>query len=508
MQLSRILLLLSSSLAAAEVLLSVPIQINGNAMNLEFSRGQTYERAALSFMESHNLLGDGIESASSQTVLAQLASVLRERDVPKQIIVNVPVTIENTEATLTLFQDEAVEDAVLRFLQNVPLTEDDKVQAHPQLLEILRAKVAEATAPREPLFTLELTFDDQPVAVQHFDGADPFVEARAFAASLGITNEGVLENVVPAVAAAIQKRIDDLRVPNKELVSVPLTVNDQTVMLVHFEGSTPTQSAMTFLQQNGITDAATINAYLPTLVELIDNQVALRAQEATQETSPPRREPMVSFPLSVNGVDQVCEYFEGDSPDVTSQLFLEAHGMTNDPNYAAYVEKISNLIRQRANDVLAAKAAATPREPLFTLPLLLANQNFDLAYFAEDDPAAVATQFCNAQINALAVGLDHKITNADLEQCKVYLFQTITKILDQSATEQVVETAPTQAEAPTHALLFTLDIDLGDGKSVALPFHQGDDAVLVATQFCERNGIDADNVQLLVDEIGNQLATL
>ncbi|RHY31328.1 hypothetical protein DYB32_003582 [Aphanomyces invadans] len=490
--------LAAASLCTAEVLVSLPVNIDGSLKNLQLLRGESVERAALSFMEMNGLVADGVESQRSQEYIAQLASMLREKvaeqqPVPsKEIVVTIPLTINGVDTALTLFREEPHNDAVSRFLRDAPLTEDDKVQVAPQLLQLLQTKVAELNAPtEEPQFSFTITIDGQPSVVQHFEGSDPLVEARAFAARLGITNENFLARLLPQVASEIQKRIDEIHPPPPTMTehfSVPLTVNNQAVVLVHYREWTPTQSAVAFLEQNGITDPNTVNAYLPQLVEVLDNQIrqlAANDQPAQAAPSEPRA-PQLSLPITIGDQVHPLDYYEGDSPDLTAQLFLEAHGLTNNPNYAAFVHDLSLSIRRGLQDLQQQQAASTsPKEPLFQLPITLGQKTYDLSYCDQENPGA---------------------------QCKVYIYQTITRVVDELAASTASESVQQPAavvEAPVQKRhLFTLDIDLGEGKNAGLPYHEGDDAAAVATQFCERNNVELENVPMLVEAIHKQVAKL
>ncbi|RHY42436.1 hypothetical protein DYB34_005895 [Aphanomyces astaci] len=523
MKLTLLVSTLAASLCAGEVLVSLPVNVDGNLKNLQLLRGETFERAALSFMELNGLVADGVESQRSQDVIAQLASMLREKVTeqqpapPKEIVVTVPLTIDGVESSLTLFRDEPISDAVSRFLRDSALTEEFKLEAAPQLLQVLANKVAELNAPaQEPQFSFDISIDGQSAVVQHFQGADPLVEAREFAARVGVTDETFLGQLLPTVAKEIQKRIDELTQPQTtpsqtELFSVPLTVNNQAVVLVHYEGWTPTQSALSFLNQNGITDPNTVNEYLPQLIEVLDNQVRQLAdaqaaavpQQAT--AAAPTRSPLLSVPITIGDQVHQLTYYQGDSLDLTAQLFLEAHGLTNNPNYAAFVTELSLTLRKGIQELDQQMAVNTsPKEPLFQLPITLGGATYDLAYYDHENPGAVATEFCTSKIPALTASFGRAVTDDEVQQCKVYIFQTITRVVDELAAQSVQ--SPVQVPVEKAPLLFTLDIDLGEGRNAALPFHDGDNAVDVANQFCERNNVDVENVPMLVEEIRKQVA--
>ncbi|OQR85188.1 hypothetical protein THRCLA_10754, partial [Thraustotheca clavata] len=268
--------------------------------NLELHRGESIENAALSFMETNGLIENGIDSERSQQVIQQLAGMIRER-APKDVHITLPLTVDGSISDLILYKNEEPHDAVARFLRESTLSEELKTQAHPQILSMLQQRLQEEAAPKqEPMFTIDLTIDGQAATVEHYEGQDPLAEAREFARRLEITNEEFLQRLLPQVANMIQTRLEGMAAP-KELFSMPLTVNGQSVVLVHYENSSPTQSAMNFLTQQGLTDTATVDAYLPQLVEMIDREIAQRA-------TPTTREPLFSLPITIGSMSHQLNY--------------------------------------------------------------------------------------------------------------------------------------------------------------------------------------------------------
>lgn len=61
---------------------------------------------------------------------------------------------------------------------------------------------------------------------------------------------------------------------------------------------------------------------------------------------------------------------------------------------------------------------------------------------------------------------------------------------------------------PRGILLFTLDIDMGDGTSIQLPVHRNDNPRELATTFCAENKLGQENIPALVDAMEAQLAQL
>ncbi|KDO26090.1 hypothetical protein SPRG_08451 [Saprolegnia parasitica CBS 223.65] len=308
---------------------------------------------------------------------------------------------------------------------------------------------------------------------------DPLVEARTFLAGIGVTDEGFMQNAAPQIAQMIQRRIDELA-PPKELFSLPVTLNDQAMLLVHYENSTPSQSAMAFLTQNGFTDTATVNALLPQLVQMISNKLT------------PPREPLFSLPISLGSMEQPCNYFEGDSPEVTAQLFLETHGLATGANYASLLSQLTSLLQERINAINAERAAAATAttEPPLTIPINVGGTEVPLSFYPNQDPAVLPTASAD-----------------DMQACKVVLYQTITGVLDRLEAEAMAATTP--PTPPTERkLLVTLDIDLGEGKSAILLYYAGESTEATVRAFCDANAIDTENIPFLLDELQKQIDAL
>nr|AIG55978.1 secreted protein [Achlya hypogyna] len=491
------LLVLAALARAQDVLFSLPISVDGAVKNLNLHRGETVERAAVAFMELNGLIENGLESERSQNLIQQLAGMLRERaEPPKDVFLTFPLSIDGSVKDIVLYKNEAPVDAVARFLRDTTFSEDVKTEMHPQILELLTQRVREALP--KPQITFDVTIDGKAATVEHFEGQDPRASALAFGKQLGITDENFLARLVPQVAGAIQQRLDELvppPAPRAELFSLPLNVNGAETLLVHYVDSTPAESALVFLQEQGLADAGTVDTYLPQLVAMIDREIAARTA----------RTPLFSVPITIGSISQPLEYFEGDSAEVTAQLFLEKHGLTQDPAYASLLEQLATVVLQQEREAAAAAAVTANEAPLFNVPLNVGGSEISLPFYARQDPASVAADFCTSQLP----GADAEAT----QQCKIVLFQTITGILEKLAAEsqpsETVEPQPPAVEEPaTPALLVTLDIDLGDGVTALLQYFAGDDADAAARAFCEHNGVDLENVPLLADEIRRQVAKL
>ncbi|KAL4170051.1 hypothetical protein KRP22_010959 [Phytophthora ramorum] len=176
----------------------------------------------------------------------------------------------------------------------------------------------------------------------------------------------------------------------------------------------------------------------------------------------------------------------------------------------------------------------TQPDPLFSIPVTLSGNVYNLEYFEGQEPYYVANTFCVEKHEIVRAELGVEFDGDQLFACQNVLVQSILNLLEereqsqagetqseQPTNEQVEPEAPVQAESeapaqpevetpvnPRGVLLFTLDIDMGDGTSIQLPVHRNDDPRELASAFCKQNRLDQDNVPALVDAMEAQLVEL
>jgi hypothetical protein len=247
---------------------------------------------------------------------------------------------------------------------------------------------------------------------------------------------------------------------------------------------------------------------------------------------------MVTVAINLDEQRQAnLDYFEGEDVEAAVQRFLVAVGLGESDGFSNNVVQLSAMLRERIAvheqeraqeqpQVVQQAAQPTQPEPLFAIPVTLSGRVYDLEYFEGQEPYYAANKFCVEKHEIVRAELGVEFDGDQLVACQNVLEQSIHDRLEQRQTgeqqpgEPTAETqaqpeaeAPAQPEAeapanPRGVLLFTLDIDMGDGTSIQLPVHRNDSPRELASAFCTQHKLDQDNVPALVDAMEAQLAEL
>lgn len=550
----------------ADVLVTMAVDVDGSSRNLQLLHGESVEAAATSFARSHGLMQNR-DDAEVREVIDTLSGMLKGKMAELQALptvqLEIQLTIDDYSGELKKYESETVDAAVERFLYKTGFSMDVMQELYPKIVKLVEEKLAELQPSRKELFSFEITIDDVATVVRHFEGGNPVEEAIFTLRSMNINEGEQMDRLVPQLASEITKQLAAVaatrsqqsaapeteasqqppaqRQAPKELFSIPLTINDQPAVLVHFDGMTARETALSFLNDNGITDPVDISSSLPQLVDIVDGYMSeyLRDEAAAQAVAaaPPAQAPaphrrlLLTLPVNLGDNQSVnLEYYEGDSIERTVEIFLQNVGLAESPTFNDSVAQLTGVIRQRLGEQqqqqeeeqqeqlelqrqreqqAQAEAQASRREPLVSLPVTLNDLVYTLDYFEDQEPGYVANTFCVEKYELVRAELGLDFTGDQLQECKNVLVTTINKRLARRAQRLQAE-AQTQAQAQTPAaargdLLFTLDIDDGEGGSYQMPFHRNDDVHAVATDFCKQHGLDVANVPALVDGIQAQL---
>lgn len=574
-----------------DVLINMPIDINGNSHDLKLLRGESIQDAVNSFADTNGLLDQdetrvrqvvdylsGLLKTKMQELQAADEQAEAEAQARPPVQLSIPLSIEDFSGELTKFEGESVNAAVERFLYNTDFGMEAMRELYPQLVNLINRKLEELQPPRKELFTFTVGTDSRDVVVRHFEGGQPLDEAIESLRAAGFTDGEFLDRVSTQIANEILSRISSEVVhepaaqqqapqqpaqqparqqpqqPLRELFTMPLTLGERAVVLVHYDGASARETAARFLTENGVTDAAITDSLMPQLVKLVDNRLAelqQQAQEAAaaqqqQELQQQQRQPLITLSIDLGGDRSAnLEYFEGDSIERTVENFLTAVSLgQQDDNFAANVAQLSSMVRERlavreqqAQQELQQRQQQEQQElqqeqqqqlqrqqqqqpqanrptPLFTLPVGMGGRTFELDYFAGQEPAYIANTFCVETHELLRNELGQEFGGDQLLECKSLLVRTIRERIGQEdptaakVDDEPAQSSETQDGDQRGMFLFALDIDMGDGTSRRLPFHRNDHPTTLATRFCEKYGVDADNIPTLVEAMQAQLAEL
>ncbi|KAG7385515.1 hypothetical protein PHYPSEUDO_001465 [Phytophthora pseudosyringae] len=604
------LLLLLPALALAQqqassndVLITMPVTIDGSLKNLQLLKGESFQDAAASFARSNGLMA-ATDDAQVRSVIDQLSGLLKDKmqeveaaqsdqqqqppDEPMPSVqLSIPLTIDGYTGDLLKYETETPEAAVERFLYASGFSMDVMREVYPQLVTLVNRKLAELQPPKKELFAFSLSLDGREITVRHFEGGIPMDEAVETLRGIGVSDGEFMDRVAPQIANQIVSEVDNRQAEaesapvagqqveepvtqqqqqRRELFSEPLTLNNQPAIMAHYEGSTARETAVRFLSENGITDDATIELLMPQLIGIVDGrmaalleqeaqaQVEAQAQAQTQaaadvaaaaEQQQQQRQPLVTVPINLDEQRQAdLAYFEGEDVEASVQRFLVGVGLGESEGFNNNVVQLSALLRERIAAVpQLQEAPAQPHEeaeqatqptrpePLFSIPVTLSGNVYNLEYFEGQEPYYAANSFCVEKHEIVRAELGVEFDGDQLLACQNVLVQSILNILEErqqqlpgeptaeapgAQPEVPIEASsdvPPQAEAetpvdPRGVLLFTLDIDMGDGTSIKLPVHRNDSPRELASAFCTQHKLDQENVPALVDAMESQLKEL
>ncbi|KAG6609817.1 uncharacterized protein IUM83_00377 [Phytophthora cinnamomi] len=592
--------------SGADVLITMPVAIDGSLRNLQLLKGESFEDAAVSFARSNGLMA-ATDDAQVRAVIDQLSGLLKDKmqeveaqqqpPPPQQervpsVQLSIPLTIDGYTGDLLKYETETPEASVERFLYASGFSMDVMREVYPQLVALVNRKLEELQPPRKELFAFALSLDGREITVRHFEGGSPMDEAVETLRAIGVGDGEFMDRVAPQIANQIVNEINGRQAAEpveeqvqpqqveqpatpqqppqrRELFSEPLTLNNQPAIMIHYEGSTARETAVRFLGENGIADDATIESLMPQLIGIVDARMAAileqeaqaaraqaevqaqaAAEHAAEQPQQPRQ-PLVTVPINLDEQRQAnLEYFEGDDVEATVQRFLVAVGLGETERFNDNVVQLSALVRERVAEqqraqqqppVVEQAAEPTRPEPLFSIPVTLSGNVYSLEYFEGQEPYYAANTFCVEKHEIVRAELGVEFDGDQLLACQNVLVPSILNILEErqqsqagqqqpgesSAEAQAQSGAQAQSEAPAQAepeapaqaeqetpanprgiLLFTLDIDMGDGTSIQLPVHRNDNPRELASAFCADNKLGQENIPALVDAMEAQLEQL
>uniref|UniRef100_K3W6V8 PFU domain-containing protein n=1 Tax=Globisporangium ultimum (strain ATCC 200006 / CBS 805.95 / DAOM BR144) TaxID=431595 RepID=K3W6V8_GLOUD len=555
-------LLLGAILAAAaanaqnrgtsDVLFTTSINVDGSMKDLSLMHGESVEDAARSFARSNGFLS--LPDERVRQVIDQLSGILKDkmeefnaqnaaeqpqtRSTQPSVQIAIPLTIDNYSGELTKLEGETVDAAVERFLYATGFSMETMRNLYPQLINLLNQKLSELQPARKELFSFDLTIDGRPATVRHFEGGNPVEEAIATLRSIDISEGEMMDRLVPQLANKITQQLNQVpplsqpatmteaqnqpaKSPLKELFSIPLTINNQAVVLVHLEGATTRETAMQFLSDNRITDSEVMGSYLTQLLPILDARMseylrdeAAAANAAAVEEAPPQAAParklLVTIPINLGDNRSVnLEYYEGDSIERTVELFLANVGLGNDSLFNDNVVQLSGLVRQRlaamheqeqqqesTNEAATSPDSAPPLAPqappsrklLVTLPINLGdNRSANLEYYEGDSIERTVELFlANVGLGNDSLFNDNIVQLSGLVRQRLAAMHEHEKQQQDQLTREQEELQRQQqgnAQASRPKPLLSLPVTLSN-QVFTLEYFEGQEPAYVANTFC------------------------
>nr|CCA16017.1 conserved hypothetical protein [Albugo laibachii Nc14] len=527
---------------STDVVLTVPVTVDGNVEDLRLFEGESYEDAATAFARTNGLMNLK-DPNKAQQIIQQLSSLLKERALGLQsseptlddnvsertVQLTIPLTIDGSSTQLVKYKEENAEHAVTRFFSSFSLTEDTQAQLVPQLLSLIQTRLEEIQSRKRELFSFTVTIDGKDTVVRHYQDGNPEEEAHDVLKALDM-DAMTIQELSSQIEAEILKRVNaqssetSMATPQRELFSVQITINDVATNLVHNEGDALEESASLFLNKHGITDEESVQSYMPQLLDILRAKLeALQpSQEETKSTVHDKNsflkeeviaEPFVTINVQLEeGREALLRYYEGDDIGATVKYFLESFEIAEDELYQQNFQHLVNLLKDRVKARLEELSQAEKHQSttMFTVPVSLGGIKHIFEYHEGQEPLRAVSNFCRERFQAMRADNSVEIDDSQMQECENVLASHIERILKQPIPREEQDTAQDAdygddiSELNTTDLLFTIDIDIGDSRIVQLRYHHGQDPNSVARAFCEQYKIDVANVPMLVTIVGSE----
>eukprot|EP00941_MAST-03F_sp_MAST-3F-sp1_P002856 g2856.t1 len=315
------------------VLFTLPLELDGRPMTLEYTASDTPKEAAYTFLKANGINDASVLENSASQLSNVIEGKLRELEIESSgegKIENGKVAEEDSNPC----PENSHIDAVTGGCACDDLYEPNDTGTGCVRIEGMKER-------GKVLFTLPLDLDGKQVRLEYREGDVPEEAAYTFLKANGINDASVLENSTVQLKNIIQDQLKSLQgettikkmeetmetaekveanpcpanahpdpsapgrcicaanfEPSKDgtscvsvkekkvIFSLPLDVNGQQKLLEFREGQTPKGAAYDFCIENGITDQASLDMYIPQLSQVLEeklqNQGSKRATTATQ----------------------------------------------------------------------------------------------------------------------------------------------------------------------------------------------------------------------------------
>lgn len=508
--------------AAADVLVTIPLSVDGSLRDLKLLRGESVEDAAVSFVRSHGLASPQ-DDARTRQVVDQLSGLLKSRieelqaeeaarrpsdDELPTVQLSIPLTIEGHSSELSKYEGESTEAAVERFFYGTGFALDAMRELYPQLVALVNRKLEEIQPPRKQLFEFSLTIDGHDAVARHFEGGRPLDEAMDTLRAIGINDGEFMDRVAPQIANEILNRMNAAAAAERE------------------EAQRAAQEAQLLQQQQ---QQQQVEKQQKQQQEQQQRSAAPSQQEPPVEQQPPvlqQRREIFSMPLTLGDRAAVLVHYDGVTARESAIRFLSDNSISDPETVNSLLPQLLELIDNQMSEVLRQEVEERrqlqeqqareqelllqqqqareqellqqqqqqqhqqqQRVPLVSLPISLgANRAATLEYFEGDNIEQTAEAF----LVAVGLGQDENYGSNHA--------QLVSLIQEQLATRQQQQQQP---EAQHPAPLFTLPVTLS-GRTFDLEYVAGQEPASVANKFCVEKH-EQIRAELGINFDGNQL---
>jgi len=391
------------------------------------------------------------------------------------MILSVNVTLDGmqTPTPLELFEGQDAQAAAITFCQAHNIVQSPPLVQ--QLAELLQTRLQESKA-AEPALSMGVAVGESEAVLEHYDGADPAEEVRAFCLRHGYADNteaarAELATCTTALGEALQARLTDLahqriqeslapagdaaqgELQSSVVMRVPVEIGDDRVgTLELFENETPGDAARRFLEQENLEPDPT---FIETLETALKERLASAAETVqiggTDGAGMGPAGVLFKVPLNINGVEVEMEVMKGQAPLVAAEAFCRRseYGFKG-AGLMSCIEQTEKLARERIeatlpvaerNTVESMGATEVEEEPLFNIPINIGDKEAIIPYYSAFSPNETATAFCEVNWDSISEGVVEPVHMSD---CTTLISQTIKGVLERISYLQ----SPTTGLAP------------------------------------------------------------
>jgi len=432
---------------ARAVGLTVPITIDGQAVELKVYEGQSGRDAVLSFFQEYNIPENMQEEFGNQVlqIVNQRIQATMQAQQTQEPMFFLTVNVDGREMRLNHYQGQNPVVEARDFCLAIGINTDDALQqAVPPLAQRIQ-NVLDARKTREALFELPVTIDGGNYRMVHYEGLTALGSVLNFLQTHGVTENSVAERYIPHLVPLIESGMKEYnrRMAPQPVFTLPLTIAGNAVELPYYAGNSVDETAIAFTQRIGLKrDHPEFINTATQIAQLLQARINELAEAQKQQDTPAQPEPLFVIPVDVDGEVMRMPYFEGESPVQRAAFFCQE----------AYRGKLENVSTEERQSKI---------------------------------------QDCTASLRDTVSGL---LEDANKQQPQ------------EQSTEQARETQP-QPSQTDEKLSVTVNVTVGE-QQIPLTLTEGQNIATVAADFCIEHGLDAQFASSLATTLSEKVATM
>jgi hypothetical protein len=450
----------SAQSSQRRVLAEVPITLgNGQEVTMVHYESSTAVDTVVSFCKAAGIT----EEAVAQQLLAALQKKLQAMDgsaSQKQEAIALPIDFGNGRVVQFLYNPQvhkSVEVAVSAFLQQngirpgsdvfsnfasilvQQITERLAAQAKSAVRQAASAQQAKAAPSADGEVVLDLVINNESSRLSIPNSMDSIRAASDFATQVGLAGTERFEEVVRVVANQIELRrkavtggqektassdaaVEKVAQNAVPLFELPVKIDDRDFgSLKFFSWQRPKDCARRFVRDfKELNESPKAMAIVNQLTVSIERRL-----QALGSRAPAPPVPLVTFPVSVPGIDQrvMFEYMTGRDPYESTIDFLEETGQAGHPDIDSMIKVLERGVRTEV--VNAAKRYESENSKLFEVPFSIGKMQAPISIHYQQPPLLAANAFCLQHADAVYQ------SKSSIALCTDTIVEILLRILDQ-----------------------------------------------------------------------------